>query len=204
MEKVGEFSDFLTVNLLYVLCCLPGITVGAASCALYAEGFSFIEHGDMSGRSFLKNLVKQLGVGIGSIILGGLMGSLLMLNMYWALLFQFPGWFPLLFFWGILLLFMLLMLPQMFLFQAKFQCSYRMLLKNAVRVTVAHPLRAAVAAVALYSPVLCFVFFPGLFTVVGLLFVTFYFSLVGYFSAKIMMPIYHKYIQNMEKPGGAT
>ena len=44
MRLLSDISDLIVLNLLWLLCCLPVITIGASTSAMYYVAFRFVQH----------------------------------------------------------------------------------------------------------------------------------------------------------------
>ena len=54
MEKANDISDLLIVNILYFIVCIPIVTIGAATSALYYTSFCYQDKKPHGGMTFLR------------------------------------------------------------------------------------------------------------------------------------------------------
>ena len=63
LETFNKITDLVTLNILWLLCCIPIITIGASTSALYQVTLQIAENRDsyITKRIFLKLFVKTSG-----------------------------------------------------------------------------------------------------------------------------------------------
>jgi len=90
MTALGKIADFMILSLLWLLCCIPVITAGAATSALYYVTLK-IARGEVSGiaRLFFKALKENLKAGVVFSLLFGVAGAVLYLD--YTLMLQLSG-----------------------------------------------------------------------------------------------------------------
>lgn len=84
-EFLGTFADFVGLNLLFLITCLPIITIGPALCALFTVTLreSRGEHGYILS-TYLKAFKNNLKSGIGIFLIYLLIGGILLFNIvFW-------------------------------------------------------------------------------------------------------------------------
>lgn len=147
-------ADLAILNLVFILCCIPIFTIGAAQAALYS-GIRTLQNPD-DGESPVKVFFRSFRQGFGSVTLahlGFLLIELLMASILKGMLTVdgFPVWTALLSM-AILMLFH----AQIPLFHARFTCTAGGLIRNSMLLVMAHPLRSFLAAVLLWAPFILF------------------------------------------------
>ena len=60
IQTLSFVFDLILVNMLYILCCIPVVTIGAARAALYTCGNLWAEKDDAGATTFLKAFFKNL------------------------------------------------------------------------------------------------------------------------------------------------
>ena len=192
ITMLSAVADAIFVNLLYLLCCIPIITIGPARTALYTVTASWAEKENSGAKDFLvafgKNFRSSCPLWLAALALG----IFLIADFYFMLLNTIPMeillWFLLL----PLTVFYLVALSQLFMVEARFSCSFRQSIKNALLIGIAHPVCSILHIALLAVPLVVFLWWPEMFLELGLLWLLFYFSLEGYFDALIAKKHYDK------------
>ena len=143
-------GDLCILNLLFVLCCLPVFTIGAAQAAMYTAIRVLLDPKDDS--SPYKAFFKAFGAGFGPITITTLLFfvfEFLMTSILYGMLKVegFPTWTAVL-----ALAVLMLFHAQVPLFHSRFNCSVGQLLRNSFMLVIAHPIRSVIAATALWLP----------------------------------------------------
>lgn len=197
VSKGNTAADFLFVNLLYLLCCLPVLTIGAANAALGSVSLAFLKkEKDAGAGAFLRAFRENLPTALPSFLVLLLVGAFLCFDTY--LLFFRSGGTPNVALTVLLALFLViyaLIYVQIFLVQAKFRCRFLFLFSNALLLSLAHPLRSLTALAADALPWVLFFFCPNLFAFLTPLWVLAYFSLSAHLKARLMNPVYEALAQ---------
>lgn len=182
-------GDFFILNFLYLLCCLPIVTIGAAQAGLctglrkltdkeddtspvaafmrgFSNGFTKITP------AFLIMLILILFTGytaasVAFFDVNGMKGApvvLSLISVCICALFQ----------------------TMISVFHSRFSCTVWQLFRNAWLLFLAHPLRAILIAVLAWSPLLLFLGDPRIFVLLTPVFFTLYFSLTFLLINKVM------------------
>lgn len=191
-------ADMIILNILYIICCIPIVTIGAAQAGLFTGIRVLMDKDDDS--SVIKAFFKGFSNGFKSItivsstyllILAGLI--LILLN---ALAIMLAGGSKLAFILcaiGVGLIYTLHIVVGPF--HASFGCTTRQLFRNSLYVTLAYLLRAVLSAVLVLIPVIIFFvrFDFFLAAIIGLL--TIYYS-VAYF---LIFALWKKPLQSLKE-----
>lgn len=198
MTKANLLADCLFVNLLFVLLCLPVITIGPACAALSQVSFSFWEDKPAG----VKRLLSAFWENLRTFFLPWLvvLVAVVMVCFSAYILYAHPigGVLQIVFCCVLILLVLVLalMLSQLFFVQAKFVCSFRCLLTNSVLIALAHPLRSLLILVLQSLPWVLFFCYPYAFAFLTPAWLCLYFSLANRFSAKLMHKTYLRLAEN--------
>lgn len=160
MSALGQITNYILLSFLWLLFCIPVITIGASTSALYYVTLKMARKETLSvAGSFFKALRENLGQGIIFTIIFGAIGAVLFFD-YSIMLRQDS-------FWGVALrvvfmaltIFYLITMMYTFPLQAQFENSIRGTLKNAfyfsfqnIRITLAALGIHAVPALAIFLP----------------------------------------------------
>ena len=92
MTALGKIADFMILSILWLVCCVPVITAGAATAALYYVTLK-MARGEVTGVSklFFKALKENMKAGIAFTLVFALTGAVLCLD--YTLMLQLGGAF---------------------------------------------------------------------------------------------------------------
>lgn len=145
-------GDLCILNLLFIVCCIPVFTIGAAQAALYTAVRVLRDPEDDSSaaKAFLKAFIS----GFGSITIAHtifLALEFLMTSILYGML-SVEGFKT----WTAVLSLAVLMLfhTQISLFHSRFGCSVGQLFRNSFMLILAHPLRSLLATALVWAPVI--------------------------------------------------
>lgn len=174
MQILNFVGDLIILNVLYLLCCIPVVTIGAAQAGLHTGVKVLLDKEDDSSpagaffKGFLSGILKItaawgimtliLAVGIYGTVTAYLMGAPL-----WAVL---PA--------TVLCAVFHTLIP---IFHARFDCTVWQLIKNPWFLLFAHPLRSLLSVAFVWAPVILF-FFLDLYDFMALtpIWITLFFS----------------------------
>lgn len=171
-------GDLIFMNLWYILCCLPVVTIGTATTALYSgcrawgkkeswfKAFNKSFKSDFK-RTFLAWLILLPFVG------------LLSLNLASVIYYEPANYLFSLFFSIVALALCLLLSTVIFPFYARFECSLGQLFRNGLMILIIHPGRSIVAMVLTWMPLLFFVLVPMTFVQLLMVWLFVYFSAIA-------------------------
>lgn len=206
IQMLNRVTDFMLVNLLYLLCCIPLITIGAARTALYHVSFLWEENEDAGAKAYLLAFVRnfrQSFIPWCCVVLSGCVLTYCALLTY---VHQIPGSFL---FWIALVLLLILyglILSQLFGFCAKFNCTLHQYLQNALLLGLAHPLVSLIHIALAVLPWAMLVLWPETFLHLVPLWLLAYFSAQGRIHAKLAKPIYDRvwasHVEAQDQNGG--
>ena len=158
-RTVSAIADVCCLSLMWVIACLPVVTIGPATAALYFSASQYVRHWEVGAiRGFLRSFRQNLRQGIlASLILVPLA---VLLYICWDVLAvmagEFSGGLALLAAYTILLLLPAGIILWVFPLLGRFTFSLGGLFRTAVSLTMLHlPTTLAVTAVAALSLGLC-------------------------------------------------
>ncbi|MBE6956056.1 MAG: DUF624 domain-containing protein [Ruminococcaceae bacterium] len=158
MSILDTFANTMILNVLFVLCCLPVVTIGAALTALFAACRAQTR-GLPCFRAFFKafksNFLKATGLWV-------LFAALIYLCAGAAINLYIMDGSLVVFIMSIVAGVLLLnLLTNCLLFYSRFECSFRQLLQNGVIMTLSYPIRSLLITVLMWLPVV-FALVPAL------------------------------------------
>ena len=191
-SKVYQFlikvSEVIFLNLLYLLCCLPIVTVGAAQAGMMNAARMLRDKEDE--RSVYQAFFRGFASGFGKItvlwsicfaMLGTLAYSTLITVYYDTLLGSAPV------FMAVIALVLLLVFQSMAVsFHSKFDCSLWQIVRSALFMILMHPFRALGIAMVIWAPIVLMLLDLNLFLTVTPAFIFVYFTFAFQFAVSWM------------------
>lgn len=200
MTFLSRMADLMILNILYLVCCLPVLTAGAATTALYSCAMNLDEpNAQPVFRRFFKVFFGDFWRSTALFGLWVMAMVLVALNLwfYLVLLRDLDGWFRIL----PLLPTAMLLLVSSYLFplQAWVENSFWQLLKNAVSLTIVHlPTTVLIAAVNCV-PVLLLYFKTDIFIYLLAVWTLFGFALIAYLNGYLAKRIFNKHLPQVDE-----
>lgn len=195
MTFLSRLGDIMILNILYLVCCLPVITAGAASTALYSCVLNLDEPTEQPVfRRFFRAFCAGFGksTALFAIWTAGMLLVLLNGWFYLYLLRNLESWFRVL----TLLPAVLILLTSSYLFplQAGFENSLPQLLKNAVSLTVVHLPATVVITLLNCIPGLLLYFKTDVFLYLWAVWTLFGFALIAYLNGYFLKKIFRMHL----------
>lgn len=199
MQKITKVGNLILLNILWILCSLPLITMGAATTALYSTVFQYqTQEEDAVFKPFFRAFSKNFKQ---STLLWLLMLAILALMLFNIRFLFALGAETLI---GIVIIvscaIFLLILPQLLPQIARFETTLGAVIKNAALLTVLHMPSAFLMAALNVLPVVIFFLLPGMFMQWLPLWAGIYFSLIAYINGKMLLKIWGKHMPQEEAP----
>ena len=199
MQGLTLLGDFVILNILFLVFCLPVFTIGAAKTALYRAMFDLMDDRGNLYKRFFRIFVSEFKNAAPLYLLQIAVQALLC----WELLIVFgneiPLRVPMLF--ALLLLFLLsgALFSNVPVQLALFNATRKEYLKNAVYILMTELIPCALAGLMDLFPLLLFLYNPGYFGVLGPLWLTLYFSVTTNLSARLFRKPFAQYLRAYEK-----
>ena len=193
MQGLAMVTNLVALNILWLICCVPIFTAGAATTALYHTIFQYHTHQDDEifrpfFRAFRANFKQATLLWMLSLLAMGLLAFDLVYLLSWGL--------------GTAVLFLLIVCAvfllgiQLHLFPliARFDMNTKPLLRTSASLSILH-LPTTLLALILYGlPFAVFAYDPMLFFQIGILWVGIWFSLVAYINGRILLKVWQKHL----------
>lgn len=205
---MGLIVDLIGVNLLFLLCCVPIVTIGPALCALYTVAMRLVRNtADTPVRSFWQAFRQNLRQGIILELLSVSVGALLLYNTWLSVQLrigqQHPVYTVLLALCMISLLLFVCIAIYLFPLQAQFDNTVKGTLRAALLMSIRHlpktfcaaALPAGVAWLAMRS-VGTFAF-----TCVAMLLIGF--VIIAYLQSHLFVSVFDVYIRQQQDDAAA-
>lgn len=191
---LSRLMELALLNIMFLIFCIPIITIGASSTALYSVTLKMVRNEESnvcSGfvQAFKKNFKQSTIIWIYLLIAG------FILSMNYFLLQSYTGKFSLI---VILSLFFitfiyLLLTVLVFPYVSRFKNTVKESVVNVLKIAVANPSRTILVLIISIGPVVLMFLSPYLFIFQLYVSVFFGFSLVAYLNSFLFRDIYAKY-----------
>ena len=199
MQAMSQIADLVLLNFVFLLCCVPVVTAGAAITALYTVCSRFSTPGEQSAlrgffRAFRENFRQSTILWLLLLILGGTA----CVNIW--IFSQFSGVLS----YGVVLFGILLMLTLMigsyaFPLLGQFSNDIRSTFKNALFLSVGYLPRTILVTAVNVFPWVLLLWQPYLFFSTGFIWVAIYFSTGAYLNSLVLKKVFAPYLQNEEE-----
>ena len=200
VQKIAMVGNLVVLNILWILCSLPVITMGAATTALYYTIFQMQTNDEETVfrpffRAFGKNFVQSTLIWIPTLAITALM--IFNLRFLFALGGSSLLWIVIIVMSVLFLLIQTQLLPQI----ARFETKLGTVIQNAALLTVLHMPSAFLMAGLNIIPIVIFFLYPFAFMRWLPLWVGIWFSLVAYMNGRMLLKIWKKHMpEEEEKP----
>lgn len=208
MQALMMVGDMIIVNVLFLVCCIPIVTIGAAQAGLYNAMRVLQDKEDDSSvaAAFFRGL--RTGFGRITVIWCGFMVAfyLLFLSCSATIIYDRGNWDAPVIFAVIGLCLCGLYQTAVTAFHSRFDCSIKQLLRNAILLILAHPLSCLLATVVTWVWVAIFLYDAYLFMQLTPLFITVWFSATFLFAYTFLKKPFESIVQihNQQQPAEKT
>ena len=198
MQKVAKAGNLILLNILWILCSIPVLTMGAATAALYNVVFQYQTSDETAVikpffRAFAKNFKQATLLWIPILLIA----VVLILDLRY--LFAFGGSTLM----GVIIFLVsmvfLLIQPQLLPQVARFENKLGTVIKNAALLTILHMPSAFLMATLNVLPVIILFLFPVEFMRWLPLWVEIWFSLVAYMNGRMLLKQWAKHMPQKEE-----
>ena len=203
MKTLEQVADTMLLTILFLICCLPVVTIGAAWCALFS-GCRALSEDTTPFRSFFRGFATGFKrATLAWLILLPMLAVLAYTcMMVWAFMQQE---FTMALFTLIVAIIALLtalgVTTMVFLFYSRFECTLRQLLKNGLLMHLSYMIRSTLIGVGCWFPVIaCFVL-PYQFGQLMPAWLFLYFGVAANLSVWLMKRPFDRLVQ---REGGGT
>ena len=199
IQGLSMVGDFIILNILYFILCLPVVTIGAARTALARVMFDMIEDRGYIYKRFFKTFASEFKTVTPIWLLE--LAALLLIG--WELLVVYANAVPMriVLLIGLLILFLLIgsLFSTIPLQVSRFAATRREYLKNAVYILITQLPRCLIAGIFFLFPALLTAYNPGYFATIGPLWMLLYFSVTTNLTVRLFRKPFEKYIDNFEQ-----
>ena len=192
VQRFAMLTNLVMLNILWLICCIPVFTAGAATTALYYTVFQYHTQSDDAVlkpffRSFRNNFKQS------TLLLLPLLAALGLVVFDIIYLVSRGRGTAVIFLLIVAALLLMGLLVHLFPLIARFEMGAKALLQTSLSLVALHiPATFAVIAL-LFLPLFLLVFFPSLFLRLGVLWAGVWFSGIFYFFGKFLLKIWEKH-----------
>ena len=184
ITALGVVADMF-LNVLFLIFCIPLVTIGPATTALYSGCRALVEQKPCF-RAFFRSFKNSLRRGIPAWLIQ-LLPVLLFSWCAWVLWQnKFTAYLPAFLVSVAVLLFLFAMINITCLFYSYFECTLPQLLKNGLLVTLGCIVRATLMGLFMWLPVIFFFLLPDTFMRLGILWLLFYSAAIANLCVRLM------------------
>ena len=193
---LSRLADLVILNLLFLVCCIPVVTVGAAVTAMYSVTWKMAEEKEgyiLQGffKAFKDNFKQSTAIWLILFVPFLVISVDLYLSNFMA---EGIGQAMLKGFWMLALLIVLFVMVYALTLQCIFENTVKNTIKNAFLISLGHaPWSLAVTALAL-SPFISLLYFGEYFSAELLAMLLIWFSGAAYINSFILKKIYKKFM----------
>ena len=193
VQRFAMLTNLVCLNLLWLVCCIPVFTAGAATAALYHTVFLYHNKEDDAVlrpffRAFRTNFKQS------TLLFLPLFAALLLVVFDLVYLASYGKGTAVLFLLILVILLLMGMLIHLFPLIARFDMNAKALLRTAFSLTALHLPGTLTVIALLVLPVVLLLFFPDWFLRFGAAWAGVWFSAIAYFFGKFLLKIWNKHV----------
>ena len=193
MKFMTLITNLICVNVLWILCCIPVVTAGAATTAMYYVVFQYITHQDDAVlkpffKAFRENFRGATPVWLLHLLIGAVMCAECFYLSQGA-----PGWLMVAF--GVLLFLFVGFSSYLYPLMARYDASPKRAVFNSVALAFRHLGTTLCVAIFNVVPYVVLLFAPEFFHKSLLFWLVGGFSLIAYLNGRMLMMAFKKHEQ---------
>lgn len=198
MRGLSRLFDLILLNAAFIVACLPVFTIGASLSALYAALFQMYNHSEERVlnaffSAFKDNFKKGTALGAVALVLGALLevNAIVLVNRGQT---GFGGVFLII----LTVAAMLYAMASVYVFalQARFENTVKATITNSILMAIRHFPRTVCLVLIAYLPPAAALCCPRAAFIVVPLYLLTGFSLGGFFSVRILDPVFKQYARS--------
>ena len=187
-QVLNFIGDLFLLNIVFIICCIPVITIGPAQSGLYNAMRVLQDREDDS--SPLKAFFRGFANGFISISVTWTLFLVFDLILFYTMAMCFDYADTGLFIhWAVPLVGLVLSIilhSVITVFHSQFQCTIGQLIRNGFLMLISHPLCSLAVTALTWAPVIMLFLMPNTFLQLSPLFITVYFSIAFMFGVIVM------------------
>ena len=198
MQAMSTLADLVLLNIYFLLTCIPFVTIGTATTALYTVCFRIgTEKEEGITKTYFRAFADNFKQGTILWLITLLFAGTAILNAY--LFLQFDSALQLLaFVFLVLFVLALMIISYVFPLLSLFDNDNKSTLKNAIAFSIAYFPRSLLMTVLNILPIVVFLLSLYFFMTAALVWTFFYFSCIAYINTFILKKIFAPYLEESE------
>ena len=206
MRFLSRVSDLLFLNMLFIICCIPIFTIGAAQAGQYRAVMAMQD--PESDYTWPQAFFMGFKDGFWNIAVASTVMLVLIyvvaMNSFAVIFFEQATKDTNSIVWVCLVGTAILMIfySTMTLFHSRFGCKPWQLLRNGIVVALFNPLQAVINAVLMWIPVIIFFVDTAIFIYITPLWLLGYYSIVSYFTVRLFKVPFQVLLNNYNEVNG--
>jgi len=198
MNFLSKIADLMILNLLFILCCLPIVTIGASMTALYSVTLKMAKNEESYiAKSFFQAFKDNFKLSTVSWLLGLLIAVIIAVDYNVSPQLSPPFNNILLFFITALTIFYLFEMLYLFPYIARFDNTFINTVKNAALISVLNLPYTFLMIIIMVAAVVISMFVS--FSISGIVWILCGFSLIAYVNSLLFRRIFLKYEMEPEE-----
>lgn len=181
-------ANTMLLNILFLICCVPVVTIGAAFTALFS-GCRALMNDEPCFRAFFRGLRSGFKRATLAWLIQGPVLAVLALTAHSVWVYMNAGVKMGVFTLIVALIGLVVALSvtvMTYLFYSRFECTLRQLLKNGLFMTLGCFIRAVIIGLINWAPVIMFFLLPYMFLQMSIIFVVLWFGVSASLSVWLM------------------
>ena len=192
VQRFAMLTNLVMLNILWLVCCIPVFTAGAATTALYYTVFQYHTNEDDAVlkpffRSFRSNFKQS------TLLLLPLLAALSLVVFDIIYLVSRGRGTAVIFLLIVAAFFIMGLLVHLFPLIARFDMGAKALLQTSLSLAALHFPATVAVIVLVFLPLILLAFFPSLFLRLGVLWAGVWFSGIFYFFGKFLLKVWEKH-----------
>lgn len=192
MRFMMLITNLIILNILWLLCCIPVVTAGAATVAMHTVLLGYIAGKDDAVvkpffRAFRENFRTVTPLWLVNFLIGAVMAA----EIFYLSVGDTALWLKVLF--GVLLFLYTAATSYLYPLLARYQTTRKAAVFNSFALALRHLLSSVCVVTLNALPVALLVGFPEIFWKTVLIWTLTGFSLIAYLNLRILLPVFKKY-----------
>lgn len=191
MRFMMLITNLILLNLIWLICCIPVITAGASTVAMYSVLLSYIEGKDDAVlKPFFRALRENFKSATPLWLLTLLVGAVMAAEVFYLSVGS-QLWLKVIF--GVVLFIYSAAVSYLYPLLARYETQGKTALFNSFALSMRHLLSSVCVVVLNALPVVLLVAFTNIFWKTILVWTVMGFSLIAYLNLRILLPVFKKY-----------
>jgi len=196
-NSINKITNLIIINVLWIVFCIPLITIGAATTAMYTVTFKMADgiEGSHISKDFFKAFKENFNCATKVWVVSMVIGVVLSVNVYMVNTYAAPNKKIMLFFLFLLILVFCTFEIYIYPIIAIFKDDLKTELKNALFMSLANLPSSALILCMTIIPLILMAFFAEEVLVIVMFYLVIGYSYAAYTNTKLFKRIFKKYVK---------